>query len=64
MGPVERKSYTQGIEREIPPVNPDDDPTIVTTTLTEPSNTFELVGSGYFGLAKPRDRRGRGLQPR
>jgi outer membrane protein insertion porin family len=41
--------YTRVIEREIPPVDPDDDPTIVRTTLFGSKfNTYELVAGWYY----------------
>ena len=55
--------YTQLIEREIPPIVPGDDPTIVTTTLYGTKfDTFELVGSWYFDSRNRAIFADRGLQ--
>jgi outer membrane protein insertion porin family len=55
--------YVQEIEREIPPVDPDDDPIIVTTRLFGTKfDTFELVGSWFYDTRNRAIFADRGLQ--
>ncbi len=55
--------YVKEIVREVPPVNPGDDPTTVTTRLFGTKfNTFELVGSWYYDSRNRAIFADRGLQ--
>jgi outer membrane protein insertion porin family len=55
--------YVREIEREIPPVDPDDDPIIVTTRLFGTKfDTFELVGSWFYDTRNRAIFADRGLQ--
>jgi outer membrane protein insertion porin family len=55
--------YVREIEREIPPVDPDDDPVIVTTRLFGSKfDTYELVGSWFYDTRNRAIFADRGLQ--
>jgi outer membrane protein insertion porin family len=55
--------YVREIERVIPPADPDDDPTIVTTRLFGTKfDTFELVGSWFYDTRNRAIFADRGLQ--